>query len=149
MLERRLRALLATLVVVTAVPAMLACNGDEEENGGNGPNGPGEAPAFVGSWDAATFVVNGVDLIAGGMFAHFFFTEDTYDVAANDDTTGFLCDPGPNCNESGDLAYTATTMTFDPGEEGSVTLNWEVNGDVLTITGSVEGNSLNATLNKL
>ena len=149
MLERRFRTFLTALVVVTAVPTMLACNGDEEGNGGNGPNGPGEAPAFVGSWDAATFVVNGVDLIAGGTFANFFFTEDSYNVAATDDTSGILCDPGPNCNESGDLSYTATTMTFDPGEAESVTLNWEVNGDVLTITGSIEGNTLTATLDKL
>jgi hypothetical protein len=147
MLKRRFTNFAVLALTLSVTPFLLGCSSDDEGNGGTGP---GEASDFVGSWNATSFVADGTDLVAGGTSIAFSFTETTYSFNVANDTNGVLCDPGLlACADSGDLGSTATTLTFDPGTADAVTFAYAVNGDVLTVSGTVEGSSIGASFSKL
>ena len=149
MLKRRLYNFAALALVLCVTPLLLGCPGDDPENGGNGGTGP-NASAFVGSWSATTFVADGTDIVAAGTSITFDFTETTYSFSVTGDTSEFFCDTGvTSCGDGGDISSAATTITFDPGTEDEVTLTYNVTGDVLTISGTIDGETLTATLQRI
>lgn len=146
MLRRRFHTLAVLALTLSATPVLLGCGSDDEGNGGTGPN----VSAFVGSWSALTFEVDGTDIVAGGTTITFTFTETTYSFAVTNDTNSVLCDPGvTSCGDSGDLGSTSSSIIFDPGTVDEVTFSFNITGDILTVSGTVEGSPVTATFQKL
>lgn len=143
MLKRRFHNFAALALTLSVTPLLIGCGDDD-------PTGGGGASAFVGSWNATTFVVDGTDIVAGGTTISFSFTENTYTFAVTGDTNSVLCDSGvTSCGEGGDLGSTATSIIFDPGSSDEVTFTFNVSGDVLTVSGTIEGSTVTATFQKL
>jgi len=146
MLKRGFTNFAVLALTLSVTPLLLGCGSDEEGNGGTGPN----VSAFVGSWSATVFVVDGTDVVAGGTAITFTFTETTYSSSVTGDTTGFFCDPGvTSCGDSGDLDSTSGSLIFDPGTGDEVSLTFNITGDVLTVSGTVDGTTISATFQKL
>lgn len=144
MLNRRVSRIATLAITLSVTPFLLGC-GDDNENGGTGPG----ASEFVGTWAATSFIVDGNDIVAAGTAVTFTLTETTYSSSVANDTNSFFCDPGIlACGDNGDLSSTETTLTFDPGTSDAATLNYAVAGDVLSISGTIDGSALTAAFQK-
>ena len=143
MLKSRFHQVLPLALALSVAPVLVGCGGDEE---GTGPN----VSEFVGTWSATSFVADGTDIVAGGTTITFTFTETTYSFAVTGDTNNFFCDPGVTvCGDNGDLGSTSGSLIFDPGTADEVSLSFDITGDVLTVSGTVDGISLSATFQKV
>ena len=144
MLKHRFHHFTVLALTLATASMLLGCgNGDEN---GTGPN----VSALVGSWSATSFIADGTDIVAAGTTITFTFTETTYSFSVTGDTSGFFCDPGvSSCGENGDIGSTSSSITFDPGTADEVTLTYNVTGDVLTVSGTVDGVTLTATFQKI
>ena len=141
MLKRPVRNFASFALLLFVAPLLLACNGDE-----TGPN----VSEFVGSWSATSFVADGTDIVAGGTTITFTFTETTYSFSVTGDTNAFFCDPGvTSCGDNGDLGSTSSSLIFDPGTADEVSLSFNVTGDILTVSGTIDGITLSATFQTL
>jgi len=144
MMTRRFRNFAVLALTLSVTPLLLGCGEDDPPTGGGGTSD------FVGSWVANGFVVDGTDIVAGGMTISFTFTETTYSFNVTGDTDEFFCDAGDTaCGDNGDLGSTATTLTFDPGTPDATTLSYAVNGDVLTVSGTIDGSVIGASFSKI
>lgn len=123
------------------VAALAACSSDSA----TGPN-----PALYGSWNCTNFLALGQDLIVdGGMTLQGTFTNtNTYTLAVTGDLTG-SCSPGPDCVVSGDYSATGSRLTFDPGTPGAITVNYSIAGDILTLSGNLNGVPATITLQRI
>ncbi len=139
---RTTRAILVAgfCAAVTLAPTLSGCGSD---GGGNGPGN-----AIVTAWDVTSFVVQGTDVIAGGMtFAIDLAPGGTYTFDVTNDQIG-ICTPGPDCVDTGPYSYTATTLTFDPGTPDETTVNYTIQGATATLTGTIGGFPVTITLQK-
>jgi hypothetical protein len=124
----------------TLAPTLAGCGSD---GGGNGPGN-----SIVTAWDVTSFVVQGTDVIAGGMtFAIDLAPGGTYTFDVTNDQAG-ICTPGPNCSDTGPYTYTATTLTFDPGTIDEVVLTYTIQGTAATLTGTIGGFPVTISLQK-
>jgi hypothetical protein len=117
--------------------------GSEEDN-----LGPGGNNAVVGTWDAATFIVQGTDLIAQGMSLSFTFTgSGSYSFTITNDQGG-LCDGAADCSDNGLYSASATQIILDPGTIDEATLNYTIAGNTMTVTAVIDGTPIAATFTK-
>lgn len=106
-------------------------------------------PALVDTWDATALVIGGTDVYDQGMrFVVTFTDENEYFTTVNGDVVGF-CDVGTDCNDDGDYTATATAVTFDPGTPDAVTLSYAISGGMLTLSGTLDGETFAATLDAI
>ncbi len=121
------------LIALLGLPLLLnstiaACGSD----GGNGPK-----TTLYESWSATSFTAMGTDFIASGMGLDLTFAaNDTYTLTYTNDLVG-ACDPGPDCVETADFSHTATELTLDPSGPEPVTLGYSIQGNSLTLTGTI------------
>jgi hypothetical protein len=131
----------AALVVAAAVLTAPGCGGD-----GDGPTQP-VPPQLLGSWIVTSLVVQGQDLVAQGMSLSFHFSaEGEYSFLVHDDLLG-LCDEGADCSDWGEFSASSSHITFDPGP-GSETCTYSIAGNIMTLSGVLNGKTMNATLQR-
>ncbi len=126
-----LRALRRPVLIAFAalVPIVVGCDSSTEP----------PPSALLGTWNATSIVVGGIDLMDDGMTLQFRFTADgEYSYTVTNDFLDF-CDPGPNCSDFGDFTATASRITFDPGEDWEETFNYTISGNTLTIAATIDG----------
>lgn len=136
------RALLAAGLGLSLAfsPGLTGCGSD----GGNGPGA-----SLAGAWDVTSFMALGTDVIADGMtFVMTLSAGGTYTFDVTNDLIG-ICDPDPDCSDSGPYSQTASTITFDPGDPDEVTLSFTLQGNTATLTGSIDGNAVTITLTRI
>lgn len=134
----RRASLLAPLCAVALTSIVAGCSDD-----GTGPTSP-----LVGTWNATSFTAFGQNLIAQGMTLTLTLTAaGTYSLVVTGDVVG-ICDPGPNCTQTGAYRSTATTITTDPGTAGEQTFAYTIQGTTLTFTGSLSGVPATITFTK-
>jgi hypothetical protein len=120
-------SLMAALVAVSTLPG---CSGGDS-------TGPG--PSLVGTWNATSFSALGVEFIAQGMGLSITFTVGgAYTLTITNDLIG-ACDPDANCSQSGTYTATASQVTIDPETADAVTFAYTIQGETLTLAGSVDG----------
>jgi hypothetical protein len=136
---------LATAFTATTIAASItACGSDGDGNVGTGPNN-----ALYDSWNATSFQALGTDFIADGMTLVITFNvAGTYTLDITNDLIG-ACDPDPDCTTGGDFTGSASQITLDPGSPDEVTFNYSIVGTTLTLTGSIEGNPVTITLERV
>ena len=104
-------------------------------------------PGLVGTWNATSIVVGGIDLMDDGMTLRFTFTADgQYSYTVTNDFLDF-CDPGPNCSDSGRFAATSSQITFDPGPDEE-TFSYTVSGNSLGVSAVIDGFTFAFTFDK-
>lgn len=124
---------------------------------GSGCNGEGTEPdineAFVGDWFVSSFVVDGVDLVSepgSNLSVSFgFYSDGSYQLIVGGDTSGLLCDLALSCQEQGDFSFSGNAITLDPGTADALTLQYSVVGDVLTLSGTLDGTAFTATFARI
>jgi hypothetical protein len=134
-----LRSLRRSVLIVFAalVPVVIACDSATEP-----------PPGLVGTWNATSLVVGGVDLMDDGMTLRFTFSANgEYSYTVANDFLDF-CDPGPNCSDSGDFTATSSQITFDPGEDFEETFSYTVTGSTLSISAVIDGFNFAFTFEK-
>lgn len=138
------RRTISTAVMALALGVAIAGCSDD------GDTAPTIDPAVVGNWNAASFLVQGNDLILQGMGLSFIFGADgSYDVFITNDQGG-LCDPGmTNCSEAGEYTATATQIVLDPGTIDETTLNYSISGTTMTVSAVIDGTSITAVFDKV
>ncbi len=143
---RHANRLVALFVALAFVPLTAGCGGDDgEPTGGNG-----QADPLLGTWTATSFVVDGLDIIAGGTSASLsFFSGGSYSFSVTNDDSGFLCEGPFNCIDFGDFTSTSSTIVLEPGTVDEISLNYTLSGTTLTLSGSIEGRSVSATFQKV
>jgi hypothetical protein len=127
----------AYVLLSALIPLAIGC--------GDGVEPP---PGLVGTWDATSLVVDGFDLMDEGMTLSFTFTSGgEYSYVVTGDLLDF-CDPGPNCSDGGDIEATGSQVTFDPGTIDEETFSYSIVGTTLTVSGTVDGFTINWTFEK-
>jgi hypothetical protein len=141
---RTSRTLLAAGFCATAALASTVSGCGSDGNGGSGPNA-----ALYASWNATSFEALGTDFIADGM--SLILTLDPAGTYTLDITNDLIdaCDPGPDCINGGAFSATATQVTIDPGTQDETVFNYSIVGTTLTLTGSIGGNAVTITLERL
>ena len=133
--------------IVRAIPALVvwaAVASCSDDNGGALTAGP---ETIQGSWIATSFVVGGVDAIALGMGMSMFFEADgEYSFLVSNDMLD-MCDIGTTCEDVGTYTATSSTITFDPGED-PVVFTYSITGNVMSLSGSMEGAPVTATFER-
>lgn len=96
---------------------------------------------IVGSWQATSFAGLGTDLIADGMtLSATLSASNTYTFDVTGDLAGICGDEGPDCSsETRSYTATDTEVTLDPGDEDEVTFAYDIQGTIMTWTGSIDG----------
>jgi hypothetical protein len=134
------RALLTLLLLASAAAA--GCGGDDD----GGTTAPVPS-AMQGSWIATSVLMGTQDLIAQGMHLSFHFSADgEYSFLVSGDLMG-MCDGAANCDDWGDFAVSGSQITFDP-VENPVVFAYSLSGNVMTLTGSIEGVAVTFTLER-
>ncbi len=136
---KTLRAIRRSAVFVFAalIPAVVACSDGFEPPAG-----------LVGTWNATSIVAGGVDYQAEGMTLSFtFFDDGEYSLTVTGDLLEF-CDAGTDCSDGGDFTTTASQITFDPGTTDEETLSWTIAGDMLTVSGTIDGSAISFTFQR-
>lgn len=106
---------------------------------------------FVGDWISTSFTLGGVEQMVPG--ASFYISMGLYDdmsyqfIVGGDDS-GLLCDGPPSCQEQGDYEYTASRITMDPGTADAFSMQYSVSGNVMTLSGSLDGTSFSGSLER-
>jgi hypothetical protein len=126
----RTRRIAAALAIASIAPIVVGC-GDE--------NIVDSSLELVGSWNATVLMVDGVDLIAGGMTLSFTFNANgEYSYSVTGDLMEF-CDTVTACTDGGDFTATSTQFTLDPNTLDEVVLNYSVTGNTMTVAATVDG----------
>lgn len=123
----------------------IACGGDSSTQ-------PDIDEAFIGNWDATSFVVDGVELITPQVTFNMslgLFSDGSYQLIVGGDETGLFCDGTASCNIPGDYSFTGSVLTFDPGTVDELSFSYSVSGDILTVSGTVEGFPFSATFERI
>lgn len=123
-----------TLALTTLLAAATACDNEDIVI----PDGD---VTIVGTWQAISFTGLGTDFIAGGMTLEATLSaSNTYTFDVTGDLAGICGDDGPDCsNETGSYTATDTEVTLDPGDEDEVTFAYDIQGTIMTWTGSIDG----------
>ena len=129
---------IALLVAMMSIALLPACGDDGDSS--TGPSGSGAA--ILGTWTATSFNAGGQDFVPMGLTVQLTFATSTYTISISGDSGNLLCDTGSSCTDGGPFAYTATTITFDPGSMEEATLNYTISGNTLTLTGDIDGTAL-------
>lgn len=133
-------ALYLALVSAAPLPLLGGCSSDD--------NGTGPGSALVATWNATSFSALGQNFIALGMTLRITFASGgTYSINIAGDLIG-ACDQGTSCVNTGSYSATATQVTLDPGTADAVTFNYTIQGQTLTLTGSIDGNQATITLTR-
>ena len=128
------------LALAAAVVTIQGCNDAED------PTAPVPS-ALLGSWVATSVMVQGTDLVTQGMVLSFHFSADgEYSYLVTGDLLD-LCDQGSDCSDWGEFTASSTQITFDPGS-GAQIMTYSISGDVMTMTGSMGGTSIQATFER-
>jgi hypothetical protein len=132
----RTRQIAAALVIASIAPMVSGC-GDDNIVDSN--------LALLGSWNATVLLVDGVDLIDGGMTLSFTFNANgEYSYSVTGDLMEF-CEAVAACTDGGDFTATSTQFTLDPDSIDSVVLAYSVTGGTLSVFGTVDGFDLDWT----
>lgn len=131
----------AWTVVLFAAIAAAGCSEEGTE--------PDINEAFIGDWFVSSFVVDGVDLVTepgSNLSVSFgFYSDGSYQLIVGGDISGLLCDSGQSCQEQGDFSFSGNVITIDPGTADALNLQYSVAGDVLTLSGTLDGTAFTAT----
>jgi hypothetical protein len=121
---------------------LVACGSDEE------PLAPVPA-AILGSWSAETVTADGEELVSQGLMLDFIFHSDHYyDIFAQNDDVGLVCEGTSTCQVSGDLAVEGDRIVFDPTDPDPLSLTFSLAGDRLTLSGTVSGHQVVTVLSR-
>jgi hypothetical protein len=139
----RLFTRLALLSVLALWVSLSACGGPEE---------PALGEPFIGTWNATSFMVDGQEYIQPNGDFYFvlqFFTDASYYFGVGGDTDGLFCTaPDTMCDDEGDITFTSSTITLDPGTPDAQTLAYSVSGNTMTTSTSIDGSNVAATFQK-
>ena len=110
-----------------------ACSDDDE----TGPN-----DSLEGTWDVQSFTGGGQDFIALGMQMSIELdatssTGGTFELTIVNDGID-ACDPGPNCNQTGNWTATSSSITINSGTVDATTFAYVRTGDQMTWTGTID-----------
>jgi hypothetical protein len=124
------------------LPLVAGCGEDDIQ--GNTPGTP-----VVGTWIARNIETPDGDAIADGGMAMVATISDAGTIAFNitGDQLGY-CDPGPDCTITGTWTHTDNTVTIDSGT-GNATVNYSIDGDIMTWTGTIGGVATEIVFNRL
>ena len=126
----RTRRMAAAFAIASIAPMVVGCGDD---------NIVDPDLALLGSWNATVLLVDGEDLIDGGMTLSFTFNANgEYSYSVTGDLLEF-CEAVAACSDGGDFTATGTQFTLDPGTLDEVLLSYSVTGSTLTVTGTVDG----------
>lgn len=143
-MKNRIALALALALVSVTLLATVGCGGDSSS-----PTAPPPPPTspILGQWASTSFVVDGVDQVPNGFdLALDLFADARYDLFAQNDDLGIICEGGATtCSPFGEFTLSGDQITFDPGEPEELTLSYAVNGDQLTLSGTIDGTSVTAT----
>lgn len=134
----------ASLVFGLVSTLVLACGGDSS-------TGPAIDEAFIGTWDATSFVVAGTELITpeSSFFVSLgLYSDGSYELIVTGHQSGLFCEGPASCNIDGDYTFTGDALTFDPGTEDELNATYSVSGDLLTVSGTIDGIPFSATLER-
>jgi hypothetical protein len=124
------RAVSGALVLL--LPALVSCSSDDDD-----PAGPGDP--ILGTWNATSFQAGTDDFIAQGMDLSIALSaDDTYTLTVANDLIG-ACEPDLSCSQTGSYAATSTQLTIDPGTADAVSFSYAIQGNTMTLTGSIDG----------
>ncbi|HSA57341.1 MAG TPA: lipocalin family protein [Gemmatimonadaceae bacterium] len=127
---RNLRVAASSALVVVLLPVLASCSSDDDDP-------VGASDPLVGTWTATSFQAFGQDFIADGMALSITVNaNDTYAISVTNDLIG-VCDPQTSCTETGTYSSSATQITLDPGPDAT-TLNYSIQGNTMTLTGSID-----------
>jgi len=133
---------ITTLALVACLLPISAC-GDSDTNG------PGKDP-LLGTWQATRFFGEGTDVIAEGMTLRLTLTAtDTYTLVVTDDMVGICESLGTDCTESGPASHTETSVTIDAGTSEPATFTYEIQGNTMTWSGSVDGGPVSVSFDRV
>lgn len=107
--------------------------------------------AFIGSWITTSVIVDGEELVSpeSPFYVNVGLWDDaSYSLIVRGDESGLFCDGSASCNEDGDYSYSGSTITFDPGTEDALSVQYSVDGDVLSLSGSIDGTTFSALLER-
>lgn len=128
---------------VLLLGAALLTAGCGEDEGSTAP----VPTSILGTWIVTSIMVEGNDLAQLGMVLSFHFSADgEYSFLVTEDQLG-MCDAGPFCEDFGDFDVTATQIIFDPAEDPKP-FSYSVSGDVMTLTGVMNGIPVTLTLER-
>lgn len=131
------RTISAAVLTLALAGAIAGCSDDE------GTTAPGVNPAVLGTWNATSFLVAGVDLIAQGVDVTLTLNSNgTYGFDVTNDQGGALCDQGTACSDPGTYTATDTQIFLDAGTTDATTLSYSISGTTMTVTGTVDGQAL-------
>jgi len=126
------RGIAAAFAIASIAPLVVGC-GDDNVVDSN--------LELIGTWNATVLTVDGVDLIPQGMTLSFTFNSNgEYSYIVTGDLLEF-CEGVPDCSDGGDFTATSNQFTLDPDLE-PVVLSYSVTGNMLTVTGTVDGLAL-------
>lgn len=124
------------LALTTLAPLVIAC-GDSTEPSND----------LVGTWNATSLLVAGVDLTDQGMTLSFTFgANGSYSYTVTNDLIDF-CSPGPACTDSGNYVVSGNQITFDPGVD-EATVTYSISGSTLTVNGTIDAINFTFTFAK-
>jgi len=137
---RRLAARLSILALVASLATVAAaCNDDSTS--------PDEK-TVVGTWEVTSFVALGMDFIAEGMSITVTITEaGSITFSVENDQAG-ICDPGPDCTDSGTYSADESTITLDPGTEDEETFAYTIQNRTMVWTGEIDGNAASISMSR-
>jgi hypothetical protein len=122
----------ASGALVVLLPVLVSCSSDDDDPAGL-------SDPLVGTWNATSFVAGTDDVIALGMDLSIAFSAaDTYTLTVTNDLIEAR-DGAADCTQTGSYAATSTQLTIDPGTVDSITFGYTIQGNTLTLTGSMDG----------
>lgn len=129
MFARRLFPLAAARLAVAAFALTAACSDDD---------GTDPSSLLVGTWNVTSFSALGQDFILAGMTMTITLSSaGSYTINITNDQID-ACDPGPNCTQTGQYDATDSQLTINTGTVDATTFTYEIDGDNLTLTGSID-----------
>lgn len=145
-----LRAGTVPAAVLTLVLGLGVAGCSSDDDPGNGGTGPGVSPV-VGTWNATSLTVAGVDLIAQGMGFGIDFESNGLFLFTVSNDMGDFCDSGAaNCTETGDYTSSATQIVLlDPDDVDDIAFNYVIVGTTMTMTGTGDAAGVVIVLNRV
>ena len=130
------------LCAAAMLPLVAGCGDDDIQ--GNTPSSP-----VVGTWIARNIETPNGDAIEDGGMSLVATISGGGTIAFNitGDQLG-LCNPGPDCTITGTWTNTDNTVTIDSGT-GAATVNYTLDGDTMTWTGTIDGVATEIVFNRL
>jgi hypothetical protein len=124
-------------IAVAAMVALSACS-----DNGTGSGGDDVEDEVQGIWVATSFAIGETDYVPQGMAIVGTLTATTYSLGIINDVAGICDGGGANCTLEDNYSVTSTAITLDPGGEDEVVFTLSLQGNTMTWSGVIDGETL-------